>query len=179
MDNRIQFRKPRISEYSTIGMPIGISEMPKKDIPLSTYGGRSMISFGKILPPELDIFSELPEEVYHNDHARQFLASLRNQILLFDREEISNANLSKLYVSQYDADSVVIEWIFNYFRLFFGFDNKEGDYYGQIMTDTVRNRFSNDMSKMEPKDFDLVAEAELFYAVMMSQGDTSIGNSGI
>ncbi len=77
---------------------------------------------GRILPAELDIFSELPQYVYENEDANLFLNALRKKIFQFDRTEFSGITLSKLSVTEHTSRTIILEWIYNYFRVFFGFD---------------------------------------------------------
>lgn len=131
----------------------------------------------RVLPAALDVFSDLPGFVYDNDHAKAFLECLRKQIVDYNPIEIEGIVLSKLQVSEATEKLLIIEWIYNYFRFYYAFDKIDGDYRGVVMNDPDDDKFTNDVQKMKPEDFDAFAEADLTYVVMMTEGDTD-GISG-
>ena len=131
---------------------------------------RLPLNIKRVLPPELDIFSELPAYVYKNEDARIFLEELRKHLLSYKREELDGIYLSKLRVTESNDITLVIEWIFNYFRLYFSFDRDEGNYYGEVHTDNEKGSFHNAFNRMERDDYPKIAEAEMDYAVMMAGG---------
>ena len=104
------------------------------------------------------------------DHVGLFLAEMKKAILSWDKEELRRVTLPKLQVTEFTDATLVIEWIFNYFRLYFSFDKMEGDYYGEVMNDLENGKFHNEFKKMELEDFSKVAEAQVAYAIMMAEG---------
>lgn len=124
----------------------------------------------RVLNPEIDVFTALPTDIYKNDRTRAFLDELRKCLLSWDEEDLQGIILPKLRVTEYTETTIVLEWIFNYFRLYFSFDKKEGDFYGEIMSDIENGKFHNCFQKMEMKDYPYIAEAEIAYAVMMAEG---------
>lgn len=127
----------------------------------------------RILSPEVDIFTEIDAEVYENENVKCFLNELRRCLQEWDKEELSKVVLPKLIVTEHTPESIVLEWIFSYFRLYFSFDLTEGDYYGEVMGNLESEVFRNEFRKMKREDYPLVAEAEIAYAIMMSSGDES------
>lgn len=127
-------------------------------------------SIKRVLSPEVDIFSSLPMEIFANDHVKLFLEEMRRCILEWDKDDLSGIVFPKLQLTEFTDVTIVIEWIFNYFRLYFSFDEKEGDFYGEVMSDSENGKFHNDFRKMEVDEFPLVAEAEVAYAVLMAEG---------
>lgn len=124
----------------------------------------------RVLPVELDIFSDLPKSVYENEDVHQFLLSLRKKIIQCDKSVFSGIALSKLNVAEHTDRTIILEWIFNYFRVYFGFDKHDGDFYGKVMNNPDRGEFYNDMKMMTKDEFDDVAEENLSYVVTMAQG---------
>ena len=126
----------------------------------------------RVLSPENDIFSALPQFVFDNEHAKMFLDEMKRTLMNTDRADLEGVTLSKLRVTEHTDMTLVLEWIFNYFRLYFSFDKKEGDFFGEVSSDPENRKFHNTFNKMEISDFSKVAEAEVMYAVMMAGGDT-------
>lgn len=127
-------------------------------------------SINKVLPPEIDIFSSLPDKIYDIEHARLFLHEMKKVLLNLDKAELGGISLPKLQVTEFTDMTIVIEWIFNYFRLYFSFDKKEGDFFGYMMSDIENGRFRNDFKKMELSQFGDVAESQVDYAILMAEG---------
>lgn len=126
----------------------------------------------RVLPAALDVFSDLPSFVYDNDHAKAFLECLRKHIIDYNPMETEGIVLSKLQVSESTEKILIIEWIYNYFRFYYAFDKIDGDYRGVVMNDPDDDRFTNDVQKMKPQDYDALAEADLTYVIMMTEGVT-------
>lgn len=136
--------------------------------------GFNHVPFGikRVLSPEIDIFSALPQFVFDNEHAKMFLDEMKRALINTDRADLEGVTLSKLRVTEHTDMTLVLEWIFNYFRLYFSFDKKEGDFFGEVSSDPENGKFHNAFNKMEISDYSKVAEAEVMYAVMMAGGDT-------
>lgn len=135
--------------------------------------GFNHIPFGikRVLSPELDIFSTLPQFVFDNEHAKMFLEEMKHTLLNINSADLEGVTLSKLIVTEHTDMTLVLEWIFNYFRLYFSFDKKEGDFFGEVSIDPENGKFYNAFNKMEISEYSRVAESEVMYAVMMAGGD--------
>lgn len=144
----------------------GYSYLPNSD----TRMNRVPEKIKRILSPEIDIFTSIPATIYENERAKSFLNEIRRCLLNWDQDELRGITLPKLRVTEFTEATIVIEWIFNYFRLYFSFDKKEGDFYGEVMSDTEKGKFHNEFRKMELEEFPCIAEAEVAYAVMMAEG---------
>lgn len=142
------------------------SHVPNSD----TRTNRAPETIKRVLSPEIDIFTGLPTSVYGNDRAKAFLNELRRCLLNWDQDELRGITLPKLRVTEFTEVTLVIEWIFSYFRLYFSFDQKEGDFYGEVMSDIENGKFHNEFRKMEMEEYPRIAEAEVAYAVMMAEG---------
>ena len=163
MRHSVQIRKDYLSP-TTKGSPLyvgdhyQISKGPEIDEPKSIK---------KILAPEVDIFSELPESVYQNEHANAFLNEMRKSLIKKDQGTFHGVVLPKLFLTEHTEETIVIEWIFNYFRLYFSFDKEEGDYFGEIVNIPERSFFRNFFKKMSFENFPDIAKAEINYAITL------------
>ena len=144
----------------------GYSHLSNSD----TRANRAPENIKRVLSPEIDIFAALPVAIFENERAKSFLNEMRRCLLNWDQDELRGITLPKLRVTEFTEVTTVIEWIFNYFRLYFSFDKKEGDFYGEVMSDPDNGKFHNEFRKMELEEFPSIAEAEVAYAVMMAEG---------
>ncbi len=132
-----------------------------------TINGR-IPDYSSSLPVELDIFNHLPQLVYGFREAKDFLNDLRAVIVRsYLQSELENLVLSKLTVSEYSDTGVVIDWIFNYFQMYFTFDKKNGSYWGTVMADNEEGEFCNSVIKIRSEKRMEQAQAVLATAVML------------
>lgn len=129
-----------------------------------TIGNNFEFSYMTNIPTDIDIFSDLPEYVYENNDARYFLEFMRNAIVTADLEGIT---LSKLGVSEHSETELVIDWIFNYFRLYFSFDSEDGNYFGSISSNPMDKSFSNELRAIDPQKLPKLTKSIINYVVMM------------
>ena len=121
------------------------------------------------IPSDLDIFSELPKSVYENSEVRDFLSSLRKN-LIKNMSIFDGVTLNKLRVSESTNSMVVLEWIYNYFRYYYGFYKDDGDFYGYVINNPVAGDFTNYSKKMSRSEFDNISEKSLIEVVQMVKG---------
>lgn len=126
----------------------------------------------KVVSPEIDIFSELPKSTFDNTHARKFLNELKRSLVNVEKADLAGITLSKLLVTENSEMTLVIEWIYNYFRVYFSFDKKEGDYYGEVANNPEEGKFINTFNKMDESDYSNVADEEVSFVIRMARGDT-------
>ena len=131
----------------------------KRDIP--------GIGISRSLSGDVDVFTELPVAIYKEKNVALFLNALRDAIL---EENPQNVTLSKLIVSEKTDTGCTLDWIYNYFRLYFSFDRVDGNYYGFMSHNTEEDSYKNEFRPMKPADFKDVAKAMLDYVLMMIQG---------
>lgn len=109
--------------------------VPQKYEGESPYGHVKRDIFGinitESLNGDLDIFTDLPESVYKEKDVALFLDALRGVIA---EENPQNVTLSKLIVTEKTDSGCTLDWIYNYFRLYFSFDKNDGDYFGFMST---------------------------------------------
>ena len=145
--------------------------VPQKYEGESPYGHVKRDIFGinitESLNGDLDIFTDLPESVYKEKDVALFLDALRAVIA---EENPQNVTLSKLIVTEKTDSGCTLDWIYNYFRLYFSFDKNDGDYFGFMSHDTEKELYKNEFKAMKPQDFKNVAKAMLDYVLVMIQG---------
>lgn len=129
-----------------------------------TTSGTFDISLQRKLPSDLDIFVDLPKEVFSNTKASFFLSVLRNVLLTTDLEGVT---LSKLHVSEMTEDTLMIEWIFNYFRTYFSFEKDDQDSYGMIENNPETKSFSNQFRMLDVNEYEEVVRSIVDYIVIM------------
>lgn len=129
--------------------------------------GVSEANITECLSGDLDIFTEIPDALYKEKDVAMFLGALRKAIA---KENPQNVTLAKLVVTEQTDTSCTLDWIYNYFRLYFSFDKKDGDYFGFMSFDEKKKSYRNEFKAMSPNDFDNVASAMLDYVLMMIQG---------
>lgn len=129
-----------------------------------TTSGSFDISLQRKLSSDLDVFYDLPDEVFVNTKANYFLSVLRDVILATDLEDVT---LSKLHVSEMTEESLMIEWIFNYFRTYFSFEKDNQDSYGMIENNPETQEFSNQFRPLKINEYEEVARSIVEYIVMM------------
>lgn len=129
-----------------------------------TVGGNNHVVIMPTLSEDVDIFNQLPTFVYENKDAKEFLATLRNALLSVD---LSGITLSKLCVSEHTESGVVIDWIYNYFRIFFSFDKEDGNFYGVISSNPEEKSFSNDFRAMNSNQYEVIAQKTINYVIQM------------
>lgn len=154
-----------------------LTRIDKEKYSLHSYSKTDALTdlqIDRILPQGVDIFSSLPTYVFNNKHAKLFLVEMKRCLLNWNEEELYSISLPKLQVSEHTETTLVIEWIFNYFRSYFAFYKDEGDFYGSVMKKD--ETLSNIVKEMKIKDFQLIAEAEVTYAIIMA-GGVKGGNS--
>ena len=138
-------------------------ESPYEHLKREIFG----INITESLNGDLDIFTDLPESVYKEKDVALFLDALRGVIA---EENPQNVTLSKLIVTEKTDSGCTLDWIYNYFRLYFSFDKNDGDYFGFMSHDTEKELYKNEFKAMKPQDFKNVAKAMLDYVLVMIQG---------
>lgn len=121
-------------------------------------------TFSPSLPADVDIFTDLPNYVYKNEDAKEFLNILREALV---NSDLDGVTLSKLCVSECTDSGIVLDWIYNYFRIFFSFDAKDGNFYGVISSNPEEGIYSNDFCLMKEKQYTSVAKRLVEYVVRM------------
>lgn len=121
-------------------------------------------NFDATLPNDIDIFSELPEYVYANSDAKKFLIIMRKILLSYN---ISGITLSKLCISDHSDSGIVIDWIYNYFRVYFSFDSQNGNFYGLISNNPEKKSFFNEFKVMNSNEYETIARTVISFIITM------------
>ena len=132
-----------------------------------TVKGSMGVNIVSSLDTDVDVFTEIPDDIYKNKDASLFLEALRQAIA---EENPKNVTLSKLIVSEQTDTGCTLDWIYNYFRLYFSFDKNEGDYFGLMSHNLEDGSYKNEFKQMKPTDFGVIARAMLNYVIIMIQG---------
>lgn len=122
---------------------------------LQTLASEELGVFRSKLSVDKDIFSELPSDVFSMTEVCTFFNELRDALL---ETSFDNITLSKLRVSEKTENGIVVDWIYNYFRIYFSFDRTDDDYYGIIINNTEDGVFSNRFSVLKSEHYHEVAK---------------------
>lgn len=136
-------------------------------------------SFSRNLPPNLDVFSELPSEVYNREQIRIFLADFKYVLEHSDAlKEFPEIDLPKLHISEMSVESLQIDWIFSFFRFYFLFDRNEGVYFGNIENDNVNGRYGTNYKAVKKEDYRNLIKADLDYIMATYSQKYARGENG-
>lgn len=113
------------------------------------------------LPMDLDIFDiALDKRIQTKQRAKDFLERLKLYIQQKNvMTSLENVHFNKLSIEdQNNEGELMVDWIYNYFRVFYSFDDKEGDMYGMIVNDTERVIFASEFKQLKETNYDDVAK---------------------
>lgn len=119
----------------------------------------SLDALSSPLPYDLDIFDIITDErVRSRPRAYNFLSKLKKAILVRE-DELKDIHFNKLSLEVAERpDELMIDWLYNYFRAFFSFDDSQGDMYGLILNNTVKLEFSSEFKPLIEAEYDSIAE---------------------
>ncbi len=125
-----------------------------------TESGDMSIAFRYIQPlsSDLDIFENLPDSIISTmPRVTKFLEELRMSIVN-NVENLKDIHYNKLTVEESShPGELMIDWIYNYFRAFFSFDDDEGDMYGLIVNNTETKQFISEFQVLKESEYDAIA----------------------
>lgn len=124
--------------------------------------GSLMTSIGRDLPADIDIFSELPSEVFVLPEVGEMLSALKQVLSELPTDGVT---LSKLRISEYTAESLVLDWIFNYFRVYFSFDFNGDDSFGMIANNPVEDSFFTSCKRIKESQYSTVASEVIAFVL--------------
>lgn len=143
------------SEYSAI-VEYGLSSSDIK----KTETGSILNSFKYETPlsSDLDIFVNLADErIQSMPRVSKFLNELRLSIAN-NSSNLKTIHFNKLSLEESSRPGeLMIDWIYNFFRAFFSFDDNEGDMYGLIVNNTETKVFQSEFEPLKESDYDEVA----------------------
>lgn len=110
------------------------------------------------LPSDLDIFENLSDDrLYSMPRAWRFLGELRASIAS-NATRLKGIHYNKLSLEESSRPGeLMIDWIYNYFRAFYSFDDNEGDMYGLIVNNTETKQFVSEFKALNESEYDEVA----------------------
>lgn len=132
-----------------------------EEIVLSYEDNVDKVQLVSPLPIDLDIFDiTLDKRVQSKERAKKFFERLKLHLQRRNvGESLDNVHFNKLSLEdQSNENELMVDWIYNYFRVFYSFDDKEGDMYGMIVNDTQRVEFSSEFKQLKETNYDEVAK---------------------
>lgn len=132
----------------------------------STGDDRLSIKLYEPLPYDLDIFDIVRDtRVSSRPRVQNFLSKLK--LAIKEREgELYNIHFNKLSLEDSEnSNELMIDWIYNYFRAFFYFDDNQGDMYGLVLNNTVNLEFSSEFKPLMETEYEVVAEKTVEFIV--------------
>lgn len=108
---------------------------------------------------DLDIFDVVTDQrVLARPRMGKFFMHLKNAIQQKE-QDLVNIHFNKLSLEDSDReDEVMVDWIYNYFRAFFSFDDSQGDMYGLILNNTQALEFWSEFKPLIENDYASIAE---------------------
>ena len=149
-------KEPNRNWYTNLDQQIGSSESESST-------GENSNFYLPVLGANEDVFSELPNEIYSNTRVRSFVNILKRVI---SETDLENVTLSRLRANL-DESGITIEWIFNYFRTYFSFDNNGDDSYGMVENNTESGVFNNFFKILRENEYEEVVHSVIDYIIMM------------
>ena len=147
--------KAKPSEYSAI-VEYGVSSSDIRE----TDTGSILSNFKYEIPlsSDLDIFVNLADSrIQSMPRVSKFLNELRLSIAN-NSSNLKNIHFNKLSLEESSRPGeLMIDWIYNFFRAFFSFDDNEGDMYGLIVNNTETKIFQSEFEPLKESDYDEVA----------------------
>lgn len=124
-----------------------------------TGGLSSLDTLSSPLPFDLDIFDIISDKrVNSKPRVLFFLSKLKKAIKLRE-DELHNIHFNKLSLEESEKpDEIMIDWLYNYFRAFFSFDDRQGDMYGLIKNNTLKLEFCSEFKPLVETEYDSIAE---------------------
>lgn len=118
------------------------------------------------LPYDLDIFDVVTDERFKNKpRAANFMSKLKKAIQL-RANSLDNIHFNKLSLEDSNKPSeLMVDWIYNYFRAFFSFDDEQGDMYGLILNNSLKSEFSSEFKPLNETEYDSIAAKTLDFVV--------------
>ena len=110
------------------------------------------------LSVDLDIFENISDDrIQTMPRVSKFLSELRSSIVR-NSNNFQGFHYNKLTLEEPTRPGeLMIDWIYNYFRAFFSFDDKEGDMYGLIVNNTETRVFKSEFEPLTESKYNEVA----------------------
>lgn len=112
------------------------------------------------LPIEKRVFVNLPEGL--PQRVTDFIDSF-NRVMM--QTETRGITFTKVISQRQEDGSVDMEWVENYFRVYFAFENNGDDTVGYVMNDTVREEFFSKFEKLRREDYAQIAKESIEFVI--------------
>ena len=130
----------------------------------STSTGDEDLDLSPVLPDELNLFTDIPVEAWKNEHFRLFVNYFNKAILERNTEDIS---FSKFHLTELTENTVEIEWVYNYFRVYFYFDSRGRAAFGSVERNPESGRLINSSRFFDTSEMKNVIDSQIDYVIMM------------
>lgn len=150
-----------------------IRYMPANDMQTDylSNSGKNGLRINHAISKDINIFSSLPDYVFENEKSKMFIGALREAVEQVAANcETDHISLSKLVVSEHSDESLVIDWIFNYFRIYFSFENNGEDSYGMSESNPYLKGAFNEWYELSPTHYADVAREVVKKAIAKTRG---------
>ena len=157
----IDEERAKPSEYSAV-VEYGSSSSDIRET--ETGSLLSNYKFEIPLSSDLDIFVNLSDaRIQSLPRVSKFLNELRLSIVN-NASNLKTIHFNKLSLEESSRPGeLMIDWIYNYFRAFFSFDDKEGDMYGLIVNNTEKKIFQSEFEPLKESDYDEVTAKSVMF----------------
>ena len=120
--------------------------------------------FIKPLSSNLDIFENLSDvQMMSMPRASHFISVLRTSILN-NMDSLKDIQYNKLSIEESSRPGeLMIDWIYNYFRAFYSFDDVEGDMYGLIVNNTETKEFKSEFQPLKETEYNEVVAKSISF----------------
>ena len=132
-----------------------------------TNNGTSDIAFYPNLPTDIDIFSELPKQILEVTEINAFFKILKRSIW---SAGLQNVTLAKLRVSEFTEKAIMVDWIFNYFRVYFDFEMQGDSSYGMIENNPIRRSLSTCSYALSRDKYPEIADTVVKFVIQRING---------
>lgn len=130
----------------------------------------TMVRIESPLPVEKRIFDEIDTKDISMQRVHDFIDAFTNALRLTDLGDIT---LTPMHFTQNEDGSCELEWIYNYFRLYYSFEPTGDDTFGLVENNTDTRTFKSTFTPMREGNYLSIAYESLNYVI------NHIQNSGI
>lgn len=114
----------------------------------------------KPLPVEKRVFQDLPDEL--PQRVLEFVEVFNRVMKRMDTGEIT---FSKVLSRRQEDGAIDMEWVENYFRVYFAFEKDEDDSVGFVVSDTEREEFLSFSERLKREDYGRIARKSIEFVI--------------
>ena len=120
----------------------------------------SMLMVDRPFPEEKKVIPPMPQEA--PERARKFAAVFNREFLHVNTDGLT---FTKFHLSSLDDGSFNMEWVENYFRVYFAFEKDEDDTWGMVVNDTEREDFLSTFHRLRKEEYALAARESIEFVI--------------